>query len=359
VHIDDLLTLAVEKRASDLHLKVPRPPVLRIVGELITQDELAPLTSADVEGVLASIASPEQIATFRRDWELDLAYSISGVGRFRVNACMQRGSMALSFRPIPLVAPRIDELGLPDAAKYLASRLRGFVLVTGPTGSGKSTTLAAMIEYINETRSCRIITIEDPIEFLHRDKRAMIVQRELSIDTRSFAVALKHAMRQDPDVILVGEMRDLETIRAAVTAAETGHLVLATLHTVNVAQTVDRVIDVFPAHQQAQIRLQLSGLLEGIMCQNLLPSADGKERILATEVMIGTPATANLIREAKAFQLPTTLQTGAQLGMQTLDQSLRVLVQKKQITLQTALSSASNPDELRKLLAQRGPGSAS
>lgn len=349
--INDLLRLAIERGASDLHLKVPQPPVLRIQGELVSLDHLPKMAPDDVKTILEQITNAQQREAFERERELDMAYSVSGLGRFRVNVCLQRGTIALSFRPIPLTVPRIDSLGLPEVVKTLAMKPRGLVLVTGPTGSGKSTTLAAMIDYINENRRCRIITIEDPIEFLHRDKRSMIIQRELGMDTHSFATALKHVLRQDPDVILVGEMRDLETIQAAITAAETGHLVLATLHTVSATQTVDRIIDVFPANQQPQVRLQLSLLLEGVLCQTLLPRANGQGRVLAVEVMVGTPAVSNLIREGKTHQLPSVLQTGAQFGMQTLDQALKALYQKKLITLQDALARATNPDELRRLLA--------
>ncbi|MBI4641180.1 MAG: type IV pilus twitching motility protein PilT [Candidatus Tectomicrobia bacterium] len=350
MHIHDLLRLAVERHASDLHLKIPHPPVLRIQGDLVVQEGLPWLTSADLQEILRVITNPSQREVFEHKHELDMSYSLSGVGRFRVNVCLQRGTMALSFRPIPLTVPRLDELGLPEVIKTLALKPRGLVLVTGPTGSGKSTTLAAMIDYINENRRCRIVTVEDPIEFLHRDKQSMIVQRELGIDTHSFEAALKHVLRQDPDVIMVGEMRDLETIKTTLTAAETGHLILATLHTVSTVQTVDRIIDVFPADQQAQIRLQLSILLEGVICQTLLPRMGSKERILAAEVMINTPAVSNLIRERKTFQIPTVLQTGARLGMQTLDQALKALYQKKQITLQDALAKSSDPDELERIL---------
>jgi len=350
MHIDDLLRMAVQRGASDLHLKVPQPPVFRIQGELVFENNMPKLMPADTLEVLQSVTTEEQRQAFAREHELDMAYSLSGVGRFRVNVCLQRGSVALSFRPIPLSVPRLDDLGLPAVAKTLALKPRGLVLVTGPTGSGKSTTLAAMIDHINDTRSCRIVTVEDPIEFLHRDKRSMVIQRELGMDTHSFAAALKHVLRQDPDVILIGEMRDLQTMQAALTAAETGHLVLGTLHTMGAIQTVDRIIDVFPAFQQPQIRLQLSILLEGVLCQTLLPRQGGGGRILAVEVMIGTPAVGNLIREGKTHQLNSVLQTGAQFGMQTLDQSLKVLVQRKLVSLEDALSKANNPDEFRRLL---------
>ncbi len=353
MHIDDLLRMAVEKRASDLHLKVPQPPVFRIEGELVFQTDMAKLMPADVMGVLEAVTTTEQRAAFATEHELDMAYSLSGVGRFRVNACLQRGSVAMSFRPIPLNVPQMDALGLPEIAKTLAMKPRGMVLVTGPTGHGKSTTLAAMIDYINENRRCRIITVEDPIEFLHRDKSSMVVQRELGMDTNSFSAALKHVLRQDPDVILIGEMRDLETMQAALTAAETGHLVLGTLHTMSAVQTVDRIIDVFPPYQQPQVRLQLSSLLEGVLCQTLLPRVGGG-RVLAVEVMIGTAAVGSLIREGKTHQLSSVLQTSGQAGMQTLDHALKSLYQKKQITLQDALSKANSPDEFRRLIGAPG-----
>jgi twitching motility protein PilT len=353
MHIDDLLRLAIEKKASDLHLKVPQPPVFRIEGDLVFQTDMPKMMPADVMSVLESITSPVQRDAFNRDHELDMAYSLSGVGRFRVNVCLQRGSVAISFRPIPLSVPHIDGLGLPEIAKTLALKPRGLVLVTGPTGHGKSTTLAAMIDHINDHRRCRIVTVEDPIEFLHRDKASMVVQRELGMDTNSFATALKHVLRQDPDVILIGEMRDLQTMQAALTAAETGHLVLGTLHTMSAVQTVDRIIDVFPPYQQPQVRLQLSTLLEGVLCQTLLPRVGGG-RILAVEVMIGTPAVGSLIREGKTHQLSTVLQTSAQVGMQTLDFALKNLYQKKLITLHDALSKADSPDELKRLIGVHG-----
>jgi twitching motility protein PilT len=353
MHIDDLLRLAVERKASDLHLKAPQPPVFRVEGDLVFQTEMPKLTPADISGVLEWVSTPAQREAFSRDHELDIAYSFSGVGRFRVNVCLQRGSLAMSFRPIPLNVPQIDGLGLPEIAKTLALKPRGLVLVTGPTGHGKSTTLAAMVDYINENRRCRIVTVEDPIEFLHRDKASMVVQRELGIDTHSFATALKHVLRQDPDVILIGEMRDLPTMQAALTAAETGHLVLGTLHTVSAVQTVDRIIDVFPPYQQPQVRLQLSTLLEGVLCQTLLPRVGGG-RILAVEVMIGSPAVGSLIREGKTHQLSTVLQTSAQAGMQTLDHALKSLYQKKQITLHDAMSKANSPDELKRLIGVHG-----
>jgi len=350
VHIDEFLRLALEKQASDLHLKVPQPPVLRIQGDVVMQEDLPRLTPADLQGILEAVTTPAQRETFAREYELDLSYSLPGAGRFRVNASLQRGTIALSFRPIPLTIPRLEELGLPEVVKTLSMKSRGLVLITGPTGSGKSTTLAAILDHINEHRRCRIVTVEDPIEFLHRDKRSMIVQREVGSDTHSFATALKHVLRQDPDVILVGEMRDLETMQAALTAAETGHLVLATLHTVSAVQTVDRIIDVFPPFQQPHVRLQLSVLLEGVISQTLLPGTGGKERVLAAEIMLGTPAISNLIREGKTFQIRTVLQTSVRSGMQTLDQALRTLYQGKQITLQDALAACSDPVELKRML---------
>ena len=354
MQIDDLLRLAIDKQASDLHLKVPQPPVLRIMGELAIQEELPRVTPADLQGILEAITTPTQRDAFARERELDLSYSSSGLGRFRVNAALQRGTVALSFRPIPLTTPRLEALGLPEVVKTLAMKQRGLVLVTGPTGSGKSTTLAAMIDHINENRRCRVVTVEDPIEFLHRDQRSMIVQREVGSDTHSFSAALKHALRQDPDVILVGEMRDLETMQAALIAAETGHLVLATLHTVNAVQTVDRIMDVFPPFQQAHVRLQLSVLLEGVICQTLRARLGSNERILAVEVMLGTPAISNLIRESKTFQIPTVLQTGVRSGMQTLDQALKALYQRQQISLQDALAACTDPAEFRRGLGYGG-----
>ncbi|MBE9565234.1 MAG: type IV pilus twitching motility protein PilT, partial [Proteobacteria bacterium] len=275
--------------------------------------------------------------------ELDFAYSIAGLSRFRVNVHRQRGTIGAVFRAVPVDPPSLEGLGMPDVLKTFCAKPRGLVLVTGPTGSGKSTTLAAMIREINVTRRRHIVTVEDPIEFLHRNEKSIIIQREVGSDTKSFTAALRHVLRQDPDVILIGEMRDLETIGAALTAAETGHLVLATLHTTSAAQTVDRIVDVFPPHQQEQVRVQLSTVLEGIVCQTLLPFADGKGRTCAQEILIATSAIRNLIREGKTHQMPSVLQSSAAEGMQTLDQALKVLVKSSKVTPQVAMSLASNP----------------
>lgn len=346
--IDELLRNMVKRGASDLHVKLGAPPVLRVDGSLQVLDA-GPVSLADVEAFLERMASDAQREALRRDLELDLAYSLPGVARFRVNAFFQRGSLGLAVRVVPLQVLTIDALGLPAVCKDLAIRPRGLVLVTGPTGSGKSTTLAAMIDYLNESDCRHIITIEDPIEFLHRDKKCFIAQRELGGDTRSFGAALNHVLRQDPDVILVGEMRDLETISTAITAAETGHLVMATLHTTSAAQTIDRIVDVFPPSQQQQIRMQLSVVLEGILCQALLPCMGGG-RIAAIEVLIANSAVRNLIRDGKTFQVPTVMQLSSQLGMQTLDQALMGLVRKGLVTFEDALVRATSPDDLKRLL---------
>ncbi len=352
MEIDSLLRTMVESKASDLHIKVGAPPVLRIDGLLEPLDQPA-LGSADVQGFLERLASEAQREALRRDLELDLAYSVPGMARFRVNVFFQRGSLGMAVRVVPLQVVTLDALGLPSACKELSLRPRGLVLVTGPTGSGKSTTLAAMIEYLNEHECRHVITIEDPIEFLHGDKKCIIAQRELGGDTQSFGEALKHILRQDPDVILVGEMRDLETIATAITAAETGHLVLATLHTTSAPQTIDRIVDVFPTHQQQQIRLQLSLVLEGILCQALLPRTGGG-RVAAIEVLIVNAAVRNLIREGKTFQIPTIMQLSGQAGMQTLDQSLAALVRQGQVAAEEALVRAASPEDLKKLIGRVG-----
>jgi twitching motility protein PilT len=353
MNIDDLLRLVVEREASDLHLKVGSPPVLRIYGELVPLDDLPNLTPKDMQEFFAQVTTEEQKEEFTRELELDFAYSVSGLARFRVNAALQRGTITLAFRRIFWTIPTIEELGLPEVCKVLALKPDGLVLVTGPTGCGKSTTLAAMIDYLNERERRRVVTIEDPIEYLFKDKQCFITQRELGADTRSFAEALKRTLRQDPDVILVGEMRDLETIATALTAAETGHLVLSTLHTPSAAQAIDRIIDVFPTHQQGQIRVQLSTTLQGVLYQALLPRADGNGLVVAVEVMIATPAVRNLIREGKTYQLPNVIQTGSQYGMQSLNQALRDLYQKGLITLETAFARSNNPEELRELIGNR------
>jgi twitching motility protein PilT len=352
-HIDDLLRMMLERGGSDLHITAGTPPGIREQGDLVPVEGMRPLTPRDTQAMVLSMLSEEQRKRFETELELDFAYSIPGVSRFRANVFQQRNSLGAVFRVIPIQIPTIEQLGLPRVCRQLADRPRGLVLVTGPTGSGKSTTLAAMIDHINETRPVHIMTLEDPIEFMHRNKKAFINQREVGEDTRSFASALKRVLRQDPDVILVGEMRDLETIAAAITAAETGHLVLATLHTTGGPATVDRIIDVFPPHQQQQVRMQLSGTLEGVLSQVLLRSMDGKSRVMAMEIMLGVPAISNLIREGKTHQMPTIIQGSQSVGMQTLDQSLKTLVQAGKITYEEAISKAQEPAELASLLGRR------
>lgn len=349
VTIDELLIKTIELGASDLHITTGISPVVRLNGELraLNYPKLMP---NDTRELIYSIMTQEQRDVFERNWEYDFSYSIPGKGRFRVNVYFQRGSVAAAFRTIPAKIPTIDELRLPPVVHEFAMKPRGFVLVTGPTGSGKSTTLAALINIINETRSCHIITIEDPIEFLHPHKKSVVNQREVGTDTRSFSNALKYALRQDPDVILIGEMRDLETIQTALTAAETGHLVFATLHTVDAPQTIDRIIDVFPPHQQQQVRVQLAGCLQGIISQQLLPTADGKGRVVACEILVATAGIRNLIREGKTHQIYTAIQTGQKYGMQTLDMALADLVKRGWITYDTALEKCQDPATLKQLI---------
>jgi twitching motility protein PilT len=346
----ELLMEVVSRRASDLHLSAGAHPTVRVRGRLSPLEDYPQLSGTDTREIVYSILSGEQRQRLETDWQIDFAYSIPGHARFRVNAYYQRGAIGAAFRLIPFGLTSIDELGLPAAVHEFTRRPRGFVLVTGPTGSGKSTSLAAMIDEINMTRDEHIMTIEDPIEFLHPHKRCLVNQRELGSDAQSFAEALKAALRQDPDVILVGEMRDLETISTALTAAETGHLVFATLHTQDSAQTIDRIIDVFPPHQQGQVRVQLSVALQGVVTQQLLPTADGAGRVAACEVLVPTPAVRNLIREGKTHQIYSTLQTGTAHGMQTMDASLATLVRAGTISQKMAESRSSTPDELRRLL---------
>jgi twitching motility protein PilT len=352
-HIDDLLRLMLQRGGSDLHITVGSPPGIRLRGEIISVENMKPLTPRDTMEMILSLLSEEQRRRFETELELDFAYSIPGVSRFRANVFQQRNSMGAVFRVIPIKIPTMDELALPKVCRFLADRPRGLVLVTGPTGSGKSTTLAAMIDHINANKALHIITLEDPIEFMHRNKKAYVNQREVGEDTHSFAAALKRVLRQDPDVILVGEMRDLETISAAITAAETGHLVLATLHTTGGPETVDRIIDVFPPHQQQQVRMQLSNTLEGVLSQVLLRSTDGRSRVMAMEIMLGIPAIANLIREGKTHQMETIIQGGAQLGMQTLDQHLKNLLNAGRVTFDEAISKAKSPRELADMVGRK------
>jgi twitching motility protein PilT len=345
----DVLMEVMERGASDLHLTAGSPPMVRERGKLSALDYPA-LQPTTVREVVYSILTNDQRQRLETDWQIDLAYSIPGKARFRVNAYFQRASLGAALRLIPQTMPRLDDLGLPSTIREFTKRPRGFVLVTGPTGSGKSTTLAAMLDLINEERHEHIMTIEDPIEFLHGHKRCIVNQREIGADAQTFGLALKAALRQDPDVILVGEMRDLETISTALTAAETGHLVFATLHTQDTSQTIDRIVDVFPPEQQHQVRVQLSVALQGIVTQQLLPTADGQSRVCASEVLVPTAAVRNLIREGKTHQIYSTLQTGATHGMQTMDASLADLVRRQKITRELAEARSSAPEELRRLM---------
>jgi twitching motility protein PilT len=344
--IEELLRLMVDKGASDLHLRVMRPPILRIDGVLKVMEDMPHITPSDLKEAFEHVTNEHQKQSFRNELELDLAYSIRGVARFRINTFMQRDTISLAIRRVPFVVPSIDELGLPAICKSLALKPRGLVLVTGRTGTGKSTTLAAMIDHINKSEARNIITVEDPIEYVFQDEKSMIAQRDLGSDTKSFANALRHVLRQDPDVILVGEMRDLETIATAITAAETGHLVLSTLHTPSAPQAIDRIIDVFPPHQQGQIRMQLSLVLEGVLSQVLLRKASEQGRVAAVEIMLGNDAVRNIIRESKIEQIPTYIQTGSQFGMQTMDQALQNLVRSRMVTVEEALPYCSKPEEL-------------
>jgi len=316
---------------------------------VLVQQDQPPLSAEEIEEIFSSVTKSEQRATFQSELELDFVYAAPGIARFRVNALRQKGTISLAFRLIPFEVLSIEKLGLPPICKQLVLKPRGLILVTGPTGSGKSTTLAAMIDYLNENESRNIIAIEAPIEYLHNSKKSIVIQRDLGNDTKSFATALVHSLRHDPDVIVLGEMRDLDTIAAALTAAETGHLVLSTLHTSDAAQTVDRIIDIFPAAQQQQIRLQLSQVLEAVLSQTLLRRVGGG-RVAAFEIMIATPAVRNTIREGKTFQLANAMQLGAKDGMQSLDYALADLVNKHIVTEEEAMSKSSNPEQLSKLL---------
>ncbi len=352
VHLDELLEVVVQQEASDLHLAVGLPPVMRVDGTLKAMN-YEPLTPDVTRRMIYDILSDEQIQRFETNLELDFSYALQKVARFRCNIFKDKGEMAAAFRLIPTRIPTIDELLLPKVLHELVKLPRGFVLVTGPTGSGKSTTLAAMVNEINETRHEHIITIEDPIEYLHQHKKSIINQRELGHDTWKFDSALRSALREDPDVLLVGEMRDLETMALAITCAETGHLVFATLHTNNAAESIDRMIDVFPPGQQEQIRVQLSNNLAAVISQQLLPRAGQPGRVVAVEVMVATAAIRNLIREAKAHQITSIVQTSGEYGMQTMDQALRDLYQSGMITYEIAMEHAINREELQKLMRSR------
>jgi twitching motility protein PilT len=348
VNIQDFLQLMLEAGASDLHITQESPPLIRVHGELRPL-AYPPLTATDTRTLCYSILTEAQKKKFEEDSELDFSFAATGVCRFRGNLYLQKGAVGGAFRAIPYEIPPIEKLGLSKAVLDLAELPHGLVLVTGPTGSGKSTTLAAIINKINETRPEHIVTVEDPIEFVHTHKKAMVNQREVFADTHSFAQSLKHVLRQDPDIVLIGEMRDLETIEAALVVAETGHLVFSTLHTNCAVQTINRVIDVFPPHQQEQIRVMLAGALQGVMCQQLLKTSDGEGRVVATEVMIATPAIKNLIREGKVHQMYSMIQAGKQHGMVTMDQSLATLVQKGKVTYQAALEKCNNVADFNRL----------
>ncbi|MFA5088387.1 MAG: type IV pilus twitching motility protein PilT [Candidatus Omnitrophota bacterium] len=345
----ELLLLTTQSQASDLHLTEDSPPVLRIDGQLVLT-KADPLSRDQLKKMIYAILSDTQKEKFEEARELDFSLALSGMDRFRVNIHIQRGSVEAAFRRIPLFVPKLSELGLPPVVAEFARKANGLVLITGPTGTGKTTTLAALINLINEEKAKLIICIEDPIEYVHYNKKSIIKQREVYSDTNSFSEALKRCLRQDPDIIVVGEMRDLETISTALTAAETGHLVLATLHTPDAPQTIERIIDVFPPHQQQQVKLQLSSCLQGVVSQTLLPKASGEGRVLATEIMVATPGIKNLVRELQIEQIPTAIQTGHQYGMHTMDKSLRDLYKQGIISYDSAISQVKNLEEFKQLL---------
>lgn len=347
MNILQILKVAIDSNASDLHITTGVPPIIRVNGKLTKVGENI-LHPKDTEEMIDQLLNPEQKIELQRKGEIDFSYSRPGIGRFRANIYKQRSSYSIALRVVPMFVPSIDSLKLPNIFKKLAMKQRGLILVTGPTGSGKSTTLAAMVDHMNNQRSEHIITIEDPIEFLHRHNKCMVNQREIGNDSNSFSNALRASLRQDPDVILVGEMRDLETISTAITAAETGHLVMSTLHTVGAAKTADRIIDVFPPHQQQQIKTQLAAVIEGIVSQQIVPTSDGKGRVAAFEIMIATPAVRNLIREGKTHQLQTIIETGAKHEMQTMDSNLLRLFKEGTISKETLLKYAVDLDYVMK-----------
>lgn len=349
MNIIELVNLATSRKASDIHITVGIPPVLRINGQLVILEEER-LKPEDTKVLVYETLNENLIKELEEKGEVDTSFSSPGVGRYRVNAYKQRGSYGMALRIIPLEVPTIDDLGLPKVVKDLSRLPRGLILVTGPTGSGKSTTLASMINQINNERRCHILTLEDPIEYLHKHNQSIVNQREIGSDSMSFANSLRAALRQDPDVILVGEMRDLETISIALTAAETGHLVLSTLHTIGAAKTIDRVIDVFPPHQQQQVRIQFSSVIQAIISQQLLPKSDDSGRIAAFEIMVATTAIRNLIREEKIHQIDTAIQTGAKFNMQTMDNSLLDLYKKGLITKEITLMQSINQDNIKKYI---------
>ena len=350
--IDELLKRVIDKGASDLHLIVQSSPILRINGLLIPQEDIPPLNPDDVDALLSQTVSKDQRNTFFNEHELDSAYSVAGLGRFRINALKQRGSTSLAFRLVPYDIPTIDELGLPQICKKLVLKPRGLILVTGPSGSGKSTTLAAMINHLNKNEQRNVITIEEPIEFLFKNDKCVIHQREIGSDTTSFAKALKHSLRHDPDVIVIGEMRDLTTISTAMSAAETGHLVLGTLHTYDAAQSIDRIIDVFPPEQQRQVRLQLSQVLEAVLSQTLLPRIDGG-RIAAFEIMLATSVVKRYIRDEKIWEITPNIEMGVREGSQSMNQALADLVQNNLVTKEDATLRSSDPVKLDSLISNK------
>jgi twitching motility protein PilT len=354
----EVITRMTDERASDVHLSPGFRPAIRVRGRILPLEEYPPLTPQQTRDTVYSLLNDDQRKRFESNKQLDLAYAVPGVARFRVNCFFQRGSISAAFRRIPHEIPNLQELALPAVLEEFTRKPRGFVLVTGPTGSGKSTSLAAMLDIINQEREEHILTIEDPIEFLHRHKKCIVNQREIGADAEDFSLALTSALREDPDVILVGEMRDLDTMATALTAAETGHLVFATLHTQSTAQTIDRIIDIFPAEQQSQVRMQLSIGLQGIVTQQLLPTADGSGRVVACEVLVPTPAVRNLIREGKTHQIYSAIQTSGSLGMQTMDAHLAQLVRMGRITRKLAEQRSSVPEELKRLLGPVGQGVA-
>jgi twitching motility protein PilT len=343
----DILKAGVQKGASDLHLVIGQPPMIRLDGSLKPMTEFPVLTAEESRRMIYTLLSDEQRARFERDWELDFSVGVDQVSRFRANVLIQRNGVEAVLRIIASKIPSPEDLALPSVITDLANLPRGLVLVTGPTGSGKSTTLACLVNLINQRRRSHILTIEDPIEFVYENKNSVVRQREIGQQSHNFAAALKHALRQDPDVVLIGEMRDLETIGAALTMAETGHLVFGTLHTTDAAQTVDRIIDVFPAYQQQQIRTQLSAVLKAVVCQTLLPRLNAKGRVAAREIMIVTPAIANLIREGKSHQIYGAIDTGARVGMISLDKALQDLVKRGLISTEEAAAKANHPESLR------------
>jgi twitching motility protein PilT len=354
IPVPELLVALLEIGGSDLHLTAGTPPVVRVNGDLERLDKYPSLTPRALQGMIYAILPQKLRERFEQELELDMSYSLPGQARFRVNVYQQRDALGAAFRLIPFEIKRLDELGLPGVVADLARFPRGFVVVTGPTGSGKSTTLASMVDVVNEERAGHIMTVEDPIEFLHKHKKCIVNQREVGADTHGFGQALKHVLRQDPDVILVGEMRDLETISTAITAAETGHLVFATLHTQDAPQTIDRIIDVFPPHQQQQVRVQLATTLQGVVTQQLIQTADGQGRAVAAEVLVTTPAIRNLIREGKVHQIYSAMQAGGRFGMQTMDMSIAALVKAGRINQQMAFERCHDPEELQRLMGGSG-----